>query len=59
MAPATGKAVSGWKAYRVTGEGKFEPQRLDWLLIGIWLGLFVLAGLVWWGGYKLVRFLLG
>lgn len=46
--------MSGWKAYRVTGEGKFEPRRLDLLLIGIWAGLFALTGLVWWGGYKLV-----
>jgi hypothetical protein len=59
MAATQGSPVSGWKAYRVTPQGKFEPQRLDRLLIGIWAGLFVLVGLIWWGGYHLVTWLWG
>lgn len=51
--------MSGFKAYRVTAQGKFEPMRLDLLLIGIWLVLLALVGLVWWGAYEFVRFLLG
>jgi hypothetical protein len=51
--------MSGFKAYRVTAQGKFEPIRLDLLLVGMWLVLLGLVGLAWWGGYKLVMWMLG
>lgn len=50
--------MSGWKAYRVSAQGKFEPIRLDLLLVLMWLLIFAVSGLVWWGGYKLVMWAL-
>lgn len=44
------------KAYRVTPDGKFEPLRLELVVVGFWC---VIGSLLWWGGYKLVMWMLG